>query len=449
VLAPAFLFCGAAATVVAPMASFTKGSTKSGAGAGSGGGGWAKAKSHHSGGGGGILERIANIEHEMGQTQKNKATSSHLGALKAKLCQLQRELLEPSSAGGGKQPGFEVQKMGDARVGMVGFPSVGKSSMLNALTGVQSEVAAYEFTTLTCIPGVIHHNGVRIQLLDLPGIICGASAGRGRGRQVIATAKSCDIIMMIIDATKEDAQKEMLTKELYNIGVRLNRIPPDVSFTQTKGGGLKFNAIVKLTRFDQETCKTILQQYRIFNADVVIREDISADDFIDIIDGNRKYLKCIYVYNKIDMMDIPAIEECAKLPNSVVVSVSRKLNFDFLLDKLWEEMEIVRVYTKKKGMFPDFKDPIVITPQRGTKQQNVENAVGLLHKSMLEEFKSAMIWGSSVKTSPSICGLKHDLADEDVLQIMKMTQAERVRAAQGKKTGQTLAGTNTKTDPKK
>jgi ribosome-interacting GTPase 1 len=65
-----------------------------------------------------------------------------------------------------------------------GFPSVGKSSLLTLLTGTESEAAAYEFTTLTCIPGVIHYNDAKIQLLDLPGIIEGAAEGKGRGRQV-------------------------------------------------------------------------------------------------------------------------------------------------------------------------------------------------------------------------------------------------------------------------
>ncbi len=61
--------------------------------------------------------------------------------------------------------------------------SVGKSTLLTLLTGTQSEAAAYEFTTLTCIPGIIHYNDAKIQLLDLPGIIEGASEGKGRGRQ--------------------------------------------------------------------------------------------------------------------------------------------------------------------------------------------------------------------------------------------------------------------------
>lgn len=59
-----------------------------------------------------------------------------------------------------------------------------QSTLLSTLTKTESETASYEFTTLTCIPGVIDYKGANIQLLDLPGIIEGASQGKGRGRQV-------------------------------------------------------------------------------------------------------------------------------------------------------------------------------------------------------------------------------------------------------------------------
>lgn len=59
-----------------------------------------------------------------------------------------------------------------------------QSTLLSTLTHTHSEAANYEFTTLTCIPGVIEYKGANIQLLDLPGIIEGAAQGKGRGRQV-------------------------------------------------------------------------------------------------------------------------------------------------------------------------------------------------------------------------------------------------------------------------
>lgn len=59
-----------------------------------------------------------------------------------------------------------------------------QSTLLSTLTHTESEAASYEFTTLTCIPGVIEYKDANIQLLDLPGIIEGASQGKGRGRQV-------------------------------------------------------------------------------------------------------------------------------------------------------------------------------------------------------------------------------------------------------------------------
>src|SRR5438132_523408 len=99
----------------------------------------------------------------MARTQKNKATEGHLGLLKAKMAKLKRELIEGSkaSAGGGGE-GFDVSKTGDARVGLIGFPSVGKSTLLTKLTGTFSEAADYEFTTLTCIPGVYKYKGSKI-----------------------------------------------------------------------------------------------------------------------------------------------------------------------------------------------------------------------------------------------------------------------------------------------
>lgn len=281
----------------------------------------------------------------------------------------------------------------------------------------------------------------------------GAAQGKGRGRQVIATARSADMIMMVLDATKDDAQRQLLTKELNDVGIRLNKSRPRISVNKTKAGGYKFNATVPLTELSSEVCYSILHQYKIFNVDVVVHEDATIDDFIDVLEelgtAPRKYCTCIYVYNKIDMLSIEQVDELARQPYSVVISVNKKLNLEGLTERIWQELDIRRVYTKKKGMFPDFTDPLILTPQRGDKTFTVENAVGMLHKSLLDEFKSALVWGASTKAAglAQVCGLKHELADEDVVQIQKLTQAEAARKMHGKKTGTTIAGSNTQVDP--
>lgn len=102
--------------------------------------------------------------------------------------------------------------------------------MLSTLTDTQSEAASYEFTTLTCIPGVITYNGANIQLLDLPGIIEGAAQGKGRGRQVIAVARTADLVLMMLDATKGQVQKALLEAELESVGIRLNKSKPNIYY---------------------------------------------------------------------------------------------------------------------------------------------------------------------------------------------------------------------------
>ena len=68
------------------------------------------------------------------------------------------------------------------------------------------------------------------QLLDLPGIIEGAAQGKGRGRQVIAVARTADLVLMILDATKKDVHRQLLEAELDSVGIRLNQRPPNIYF---------------------------------------------------------------------------------------------------------------------------------------------------------------------------------------------------------------------------
>jgi small GTP-binding protein len=362
----------------------------------------------------GILEKISEIEKEIARTQKNKATEYHLGLLKAKLAKYRSQLLEPTGKAGAKGEGFDVMKSGDARVALIGFPSVGKSTLLSTVTETVSECAAYEFTTLTCIPGVINYKGANIQLLDLPGIIEGASQGKGRGRQVIAVARTSDLVIIMLDATKSEVQRQLLERELETVGIRLNKKVPNIYFKEKKAGGLAFNATCNLTKLDEKLVQLILHEYKIFNAEVLIREDCTADDLIDVVVRNRVYLPCLYVYNKIDQVSIEEVDRLAHQPHSVVLSCNMKLNLDYFKEMVWEYLNLIQIYTKKPGNAPDFEDGIIL--RRGA---TIEHVCHSIHRTIADVFKYALVWGTSTKYSPQRVGLNHTVNHEDVIQVVK------------------------------
>jgi len=307
-----------------------------------------------------IRAKIKELETEYARTQKNKATETHLGILKAKLSKLKRELLETASAskkgGGAGERGFDVSKSGDTRVGLIGFPSVGKSTLLTKLTGTFSLAAGYEFTTLTAIPGTMHFRGAKIQVLDLPGIIEGAKDGKGRGRQVLSASLTCNVLLIVLDALKPMTHKLIIEKELHGFGIRLNQTPPDILFRYERTnshsishhlqllispcflflcpsthitfyrrkdkGPINFQAMVPQSVLTHEIVYTICREYKINSADVFCRCDATIDQLIDVIEGNRRYVPCIYVLNKIDQLTIEELDIIDQMPHHVPISAA-------------------------------------------------------------------------------------------------------------------------------
>ncbi|KAG2047438.1 P-loop containing nucleoside triphosphate hydrolase protein [Suillus hirtellus] len=365
------------------------------------------------------VQKIKEIEDEMAKTQKNKATSYHLGQLKAKLAKLRRELISPSGGGGGGGPGigFDVARTGVASVGFVGFPSVGKSTLMSKLTGTHSEVSEIDFTTLTTVPGTLKVHGAPIQILDLPGIIEGANDGRGRGRQVIAVARTCNLIFIVLDVLKPLGDKKIIESELEGFGIRLNKKPPAILVRKKDKGGIAITNTVPLTNIDQEEIKAVLSEYKLSNVDVTIRQpNMTADDLVDVIEGNRVYIPALYVLNKIDAISIEELDLLYKIPHSVPVSSREWLNIDELTEKMWEALELVRVYTKPRGQSPDYSAPVVL--RRG--RCSVEDFCNAIHKEIAKQMKYAVVWGASAKHSRGQkVGLDHVLEDEDVVHIAK------------------------------
>ena len=99
-------------------------------------------------------------------------------------------------------------------------------------------------------------------------------------------------------------------------------------------------------------------------------------------------MPAIYVLNKIDQISVEELDIIYKVPHCVPISAHHKWNFDDLLEKLWEYLKLVRIYTKPKGQLPDYSAPVVLTQGRSS----VEDFCNKIHRAILQDFKYALVW---------------------------------------------------------
>eukprot|EP00792_Barthelona_sp_PAP020_P007612 TRINITY_DN3155_c1_g2_i1.p1 TRINITY_DN3155_c1_g2~~TRINITY_DN3155_c1_g2_i1.p1 ORF type:complete len:396 (+),score=96.99 TRINITY_DN3155_c1_g2_i1:72-1190(+) len=365
-----------------------------------------------------IQAQIAAIDEELSRTQKNKATMSHICLLKARRAKLTRDVddkISGSKKGNSQYDGFGVQRSGSGRVGLIGFPSVGKSTILSKWTNTESEVNEREFTTLTAIPGKFNLKGANIQLIDLPGIIQGAANDNsGRGRRVIGVARTCDLILIVLDAQEPWTHRYIIEEELGNFGIRLNEDEPDIRIRKVGSGGVTISSIVPLTHLDDDLIKNICKEYKINNADILFKCDATAQQFIDVLCGNRVYIPCVYLLNKIDKITIEELNLWDRAEDVVPIASHQEWNFDEAHELIWERMNLIRVYTKPRGCDVDFDEPVILRKGKRT----VRDFCMKIHKDLVTNFKYAKIWGTSVPFSPSKASLDHVLDDEDVIQVI-------------------------------
>jgi small GTP-binding protein len=371
----------------------------------------------------GIPEKIRALQDEIDKTQINKATEHHVGLLKAKIARLKRELEENTHArvlsSGNRNSGFDTRKAGDATVVLVGLPSVGKSTLLNRLTNAKSRVGSYNFTTLTAVPGILDHLGAKIQILDMPGIIEGASKGKGLGKRVLSVARNADLVLLVLDVFQPQ-HLGILKGELSGIGIKLDQRPPDVLIEKTSTGGVSVNMQVQ-TNITENLVKEICRVYGIHNGRIIIREPALTDEqFIDVLSGNRVYIPSLVVLNKIDLVNQGFVTEVqSKIGDRFIpISADANINTDALKEAIYKKLDFIRIYMRPKGAKTDYDEPMIM--RRGCTVQDVCNKI---HRSVVRDFRFSFIWGKSAKFGGQKVGLDHMLSDQDTLTIIKNTNA--------------------------
>lgn len=117
-----------------------------------------------------------------------------------------------------------------ADVGLVGFPNVGKSTLISVVSAAKPKIANYHFTTLTPVLGVVKAKGESFVMADIPGLIEGASEGIGLGHEFLRHVERCRLIVHVVDVSGSEGRDpkedfDIISEELKSFNEELSRAP--------------------------------------------------------------------------------------------------------------------------------------------------------------------------------------------------------------------------------
>jgi len=163
-----------------------------------------------------------------------------------------------------------------------------------------------------------------------------------------------------------------------------------------------------------ETITAICKEFRINNAEVLIRTPITEDQLIDVIEGSKKYVDSILVINKIDLATPEQISALRRqFPFAKFVSAEQEQGIEELKEAIFQKLQFVRIYLKEIGKKPDLDVPMIM--MHGCTLRKICER---LHKDFVAKFRFARIWGSSVKfDGMKVMKIDHALQDNDIVEI--------------------------------
>jgi ribosome-interacting GTPase 1 len=170
-----------------------------------------------------------------------------------------------------------------------------------------------------------------------------------------------------------------------------------------------------MTKMTEDAVKKILQEFDIHNARVLLNEDASYEQLIDVILQNRKYVPTLTVMNKIDLLSPEALREVkSKIDYDFLpISADTNLNIDQLKERIYEKLDLIRVFMHPKGEETDYEKPMILK-----NNASVLDICNKVHREMKNALRYAQVSGRSVKYSGQKVGISHRLMDEDVITLV-------------------------------
>ncbi|MEN6378915.1 MAG: GTPase [Methanofastidiosum sp.] len=363
-------------------------------------------------------ERLVALELMLSTIPKHKGTEKMQLQIKRNLSKLKKEVEKEKELkkGGSGGASFFVRKEGAAQVALAGLPNSGKSTILNKLTGKDVDIGHYAFTTVKPTPAMLQYKGIQIQLVDMPGLIEGVSLGKGMGGPLISAIRAVDAIVILVDLSVDPVKDlELILKELEAKGLRINKKVPNIEIQKIPTGGIEIIGENFLVECNSQDVKKILQEERVHNAIITIKEPVTLTDIFEVLDSSLEYKKAIIIGTKGDLPGskegLERLEKHVKNFKVIPVSAINNVNLDILPFEIFSILGIIRVYTRSPGRDIDNEAmPMKI-------DSTALDAAKKVHKNLYKNFKFARVWGDSAKFDGQRVGPEHVLRDGDIIEI--------------------------------
>jgi ribosome-interacting GTPase 1 len=305
-------------------------------------------------------ERLAALERMLAVIPKHKGTDHMQADLKRRIAKLRRA---PTAKAGARQRDiFHVERSGAGQVVLMGLPNCGKSALVGALSKARVTVTDYPFGTHAPVPGMAHHEDVPIQLVDMPPL-----TPESLMPGMMGAYRAADAILICVDLASDDALEQLDAcldvldrRGIHPVGRHVGREEHDEEARQLK------TTLIVGTKHDAqggpETFDLLVELY-----------------------GDR----------------LPLLG----------VSAQTGHHLEALTARLFEVLEVIRVYSKEPGKEPDLEVPFVL-PLGST----VEDMARAVHRDFPDKLRFARVWGSAKFDGQQVSS-DHALADRDVVEL--------------------------------
>jgi ribosome-interacting GTPase 1 len=314
-------------------------------------------------------ERLDCLREMLRTIPKHKGTDHLQADIKTRIKQLTEELAGPKKGGRRSGPAHVIRPEGAAQVCLLGPPNSGKSSLHARLTGSHSDVGPYPYTTHLPVPGMLPHEDIHFQLVDLPPVSADFMES-----WLVNALQPADGALLVVDVSDPEC--------LEQVPMVLERLAEKKVFLTPAWAGL----------------------------------EAPSECGPDTDDVFRLDLPTVLIANKSDLdpdpEEVEVLEELLGLRfPALTMSAKTGAGLDALGSFLFRALEVVRVYTKTPGKAADKDKPFTV--RRG---DTVLDVARLVHKEVARDLKFARMWGAEVFDGQQV-GPEHLVTDGDLVEL--------------------------------